>query len=244
VAFVFDSGYLFGVMPNKTPVKFGSLQGIEAELDFKLFDSPLQLQAAIGTMATKLKMDFKAKAAQMDGLLLNQLFFGQTPASGSEGLVRDQAGTIPASGPYTITPALPAGGTWRQDLSVQYATSGAPLTLVPSGPTQGQYSVSAGVYTFAAADASLGVAFNFLYTMTTGLKLALVNKFSYLAPYFQVVLNTTYNGKQVTWNLARCASKNLKLATSLEKFAIPEFSFSAMADQTGQYGNIGTFSFS
>ena len=49
-------------------------------------------------------------------------------------------------------------------LASSYASTGVQLTPVGSGPTVGQYSVSAGVYTFAAADASAALLISFLYT--------------------------------------------------------------------------------
>lgn len=244
--FVFDSGALFGIsksQANPTPVKLGSLQGIEAELAFDLRYSPLQFQAAIGAAVNKLDLTFTAKLAQLNGLLVNQLFFGQALSAGGQRLARDVAAVVPGT-PYQLTPVVPNSGTWVQDLGVQYDGSGEPLVLVPSGPTVGQYSVSAGVYTFAAADTALKIVINYLYSVTTGNSLVLANSFKQLAPYFQVVLSTLYDGKQITWNLPRCTSDSFKLLTSVNSFAIPNFKFKAMADLTPPLGTIGTFSFS
>jgi hypothetical protein len=43
-------------------------------------------------------------------------------------------------------------GSWASDSGVTYATTGAPLSPVSGSPAAGQYSVAAGVYTFAEAD--------------------------------------------------------------------------------------------
>ncbi len=73
-----------------------------------------------------------------------------------------EAATIPASGPYTIQ-ASQSLGTFLADLGVVYASTGVALTLVPSAPAVGQYSVNAtGLYTFAAADQ--GAAISLSYT--------------------------------------------------------------------------------
>ncbi len=50
----------------------------------------------------------------------------------------------------------------RPTRGVSYA-NGTPLEAVGSAPTQGQYSVAAGTYTFAAADANAAVLLNYGY---------------------------------------------------------------------------------
>ena len=44
-----------------------------------------------------------------------------------------------------------------------YTTTGAPLTAVSASPAAGQYSVSAGVYSFSAADAGQSVSISYGY---------------------------------------------------------------------------------
>lgn len=66
------------------------------------------------------------------------------------------------SGGGAVTPA-PLYGNWASDQGVAYALTGAALTLVASTPAEGQYSVSAGVYTFAAADASAALLVSYGY---------------------------------------------------------------------------------
>lgn len=75
-----------------------------------------------------------------------------------------QSYSVPASSPYTVTPTVPGSGVWSADAGVSYASTGVQLTPVASGPTVGQYSVSAGVYTFAAADEGAALLISFLYT--------------------------------------------------------------------------------
>ena len=256
MGFLFDSGSLFAVSQangsNPTPVKIGSLEGIEANVNFDLEFSPLQFQAAIGATAKKLSIELTAKTAQLNGLLVNQILFGQALTPGSQAMAVNVAATSSSGTPPTCTPAVPSGGTWAQDMGVQYSSSGLPLYQVASAPAQGQYSVSAGIYTFNAADASTALTFCFLYTMTTGSNLVLNNKFKDIVPYFQAVLQTSYGGDGtsappanfMTWNLNRCASVQLKFLTMVNKMAVPEFKFTAMADLTPPYGTIGTLSFS
>jgi hypothetical protein len=70
--------------------------------------------------------------------------------------VSGEGATVPAApGPYNVTAAAPFG-PWASDCGVTYA-DGAALTAVAGSPAAGQYNVSGGIYTFAAADAGAGV---------------------------------------------------------------------------------------
>lgn len=71
--------------------------------------------------------------------------------------------TIPNTSPRAIAPLVPQGGTWVADGSVTFTQSGLALTKVTGSPNQGQYAVTAGVYTFAPADRGETVAFTFSY---------------------------------------------------------------------------------
>lgn len=69
-----------------------------------------------------------------------------------------EAATIPASAPYEIQ----ALDNFYSDVGVMLADGVTALSKVSSSPVTGQYAVSsAGLYTFAAADASAGVLLNY-----------------------------------------------------------------------------------
>jgi hypothetical protein len=71
------------------------------------------------------------------------------------------AGIIPAATAFTITVAHAAA--FIADAGVVFATSGTALTPVDGAPAAGEYSVSAGIYTFNAVDASKGVRISYSY---------------------------------------------------------------------------------
>ncbi len=74
--------------------------------------------------------------------------------------VTGEGATVPAApGPYNVLVAAPFG-PWASDSGVTYA-GGAALTAVTVTPAAGQYNVSAGVYTFAAADAGASVVISY-----------------------------------------------------------------------------------
>jgi hypothetical protein len=75
------------------------------------------------------------------------------------GALASETRTIPASTPWQLT--VNGSATFNCDHKVSFST-GTALTRVASGPTAGQYSVSsAGLYTFAAADANKAVTITY-----------------------------------------------------------------------------------
>jgi hypothetical protein len=76
--------------------------------------------------------------------------------------VQSEAQTIPVAAPFQLS-ALSPYGAWGSDLGVSYTASGAPLTAVSASPGAGQYAVSAGTYTFSAADAGKMVSVSYGY---------------------------------------------------------------------------------
>ena len=242
---VFDSGYMYAQLPSGDWVQVGALQDVNIRATFKNTEERGNFTYVMKTMNSVSTISAVARLAQINGKLMSQVVFGAASVStGSKLLVPSLAITVPAGGPYTVTPAGPGGGTWSQDLGVVYATganAGIPLTVTSGAPAQGQYAVVAGVYTFAAADASAGLQVSFLYSLAGGNTLTLANQYTQLAPLFKVVLNTTAPGGQVTWVLNACRSEVLQFPTRQEDYAIPEFTFSVQADGSG---NIGTMSYS
>jgi hypothetical protein len=79
--------------------------------------------------------------------------------------VMSESAVVPASpGPYTVTAAAPFG-PWASDQGVTYNNNNdMPLTAVAGTPSAGEYNVSGGVYTFAAADAgaAVGISYGFI----------------------------------------------------------------------------------
>ncbi len=127
------------------------------------------------------------------------------------------------------------------DAGVLYAAAGLPLTKVESSPAAGQYSVAAGVYTFAAADEGKAVLITYTYTIaSSGQKFTIANQLVGTTPTFQALFYTTFQNQAVTLQLNNCTSSKLSFSTKLEDFVIPEFDFSCFADAGG---NVMTWSF-
>ncbi len=239
--FFFGAGTLYGLdnsTPTPTPVKFGTLQDVSVEFsaDVKELYGANQFPAHIGR--GKNKITCKAKLGQIQGAMLNVLYFGLPKNTGELLQALGEAAQIPAASPYTVHVANAAA--FAQDLGVVYTATGAPLTQVASAPTVGQYSVGAGgVYTFAAADEGAAILIDYLYNATTtGGTIAISNQPMGLAPTFKAVLTGVTDGQTMTLILNRCISSKLTLPTKNEDHLIVEFDFSAMADDNDQVGTL------
>lgn len=245
----FGSGSVWGVpittvtgtaITTPTPVKFGVLQDVSVDFDFptKMLYGTYQMPVAVGR--GKAKISGKAKLAQLNADMMASIVFGQSgqPATGQTTISEDEPGTIPGT-PYQVTVVNSA--TWTTDLGVWYtsgANSGMRLVRVASAPTTGQYSVAAGVYTFAAADTTLGVAISYEYTLTGGFTINIANQLLGNIPTFRAVLKTIWSGKTLLMDLYNCVSEKFSIATKIDDFAIPECDFEAFANAANNIGVI------
>ena len=218
-----------------SPVKFGVLQEVSLDVSFdtKMLYGNQQFPIAVGR--GKGKVAGKAKAAQFNGSLLNSVLFGQTLTPLLQNMIAvDEGPTAIPTTPFTIT--VTNSATWTNDLGVYNAATGIPLKRVASAPTAGQYSVSAGVYTFSSADnvSAVSVKISYGYTLSTGgNKMTVANLLMGYAPTFQADLTLPFQGKNLVIRLNNCISNKLTLATKLDDFVVPEFAFDAFADASG-----------
>ena len=174
--FIFGSGVLIGTpsnVINPTPINFGLAQevSIDETLELKSLYGQYNYPVAIGSGTVK--TSGKAKTARFSSTALSSLYYGAAPVAGQTGSIIGEAATVPAATAYTIQTAQHA--TWTADQGVIYAATGLPLKCVAAGAEAlGKYSVSAGVYTFAADDASAKVLISYNYTIAgSGQKVAI-----------------------------------------------------------------------
>lgn len=266
--YVFGSGILWGkqltdasgnAIANPTPVKFGALSDVSIDISFdtKMLYGQNQFPLAVGR--GKGKVSGKAKAAQINGNLLNSIVFGQTLVTGlnADNMDISSGLAVPAT-PFTVTGAttvatatsfqIPNTGTYVADLGVTNYATGIPLTRVASAPAAGQYSVNetTGAYLFASADNVSGVKvlINYRYTSAVsgiGYKSTVVNLPMGYAPTFSASFSAPYNGKIMTLDLPMCISSKLTIATKLDDFTLPEFAWESFADASG---NVFSYSLS
>jgi hypothetical protein len=219
---------------NATPIDIGYAN--EFSFDFagnikELFgQNQYPLDVARGTV----KITGKAKAAVMSGIAWNSAFFGENFQSGGIKWNPGEAHSVPAESTYTVT--VTNSATFEQDLGVVYAETGLPLIKVAAVTEIGQYSVSAGVYTFFSDDASANVLVSYTSTVTTGQTLPITNHLLGYSPTFQLDYYTSRNNKAFIARFYKCVAPKISIAAKLEDFSMPEFDISMFASPAGSVG--------
>lgn len=215
-----------------TPIYLGVLQDCSVNIDADTKQLYGQQQFAVDIARGKAKISVKAKAAQILARAVNGLFLGQTQTTGSTKVFNDLAGTVIPATPFTITPTPPAGGTYASDLGVR-DQFGVPYVRVATGPTAGQYSLSAGVYTFAAADTGKRVFISYRYTLTTGQTLTSNNLLMGAIPTFVCDLAIDYQGRQTYFNFPQAVCGKFMVGTKQDDYTIPEYEMECFANGAG-----------
>ncbi len=233
---VFGPGSLYITrtdIANATPVNIGFAQ--EFSLDESAENKELYGQNQYPLVAARgtIKATGKAKAAMVSGVAINSAYIGQSFAPGQLLLAQGEAQTIPAATPFTVTVANAA--KFDTDLGVVNANTGLPFVKVASGPTQGQYSVAAGAYTFNTADQGTAVLISYAFASTTGGQTqTIVNQAIGINPTFQLDYATTLNGKSFYLRLFQCIASKLNRNFKLTDFFLPEIDFAIYQNAAGQ----------
>ena len=241
----FGSGLLFalpngGNQPtNPSPVQIGVLQNVKITFSGDIKELKGQLQYPVDSAIGNRSIKGSFESAQMTLQGWNNMFFGESAVgTGGKALAQNVASSVPASTPFTVTPTVPGSGTWSADAGVYDATTGVQLQPVATGPTTGQYTVSAGVYTFASADENRALLFNFYYTTTTGSILTINNHVMGFAPIVSLDLTMPYQGFGNNIFLPNVRIGKLDLATKQDDYLMASSDFQAFASPSGVIGQI------
>jgi hypothetical protein len=234
--FGFGSGILYATrtdIADQTPVRFGAFQDLQLDFSGETKELFGQNQFALDVARGKVKIEGKAKFAQISAVVMNAVFFGGTVNTGQTLSIYGEADSVPGSSTYTITVAHSAD--YVDDLGVYDATTGARFTLVASSPAAGQYAVNTGtgVYTFASADAGKAVLIDYTYTATSGFTMSSGNPLMGNTPRFSCAFTQTYGGNNTTILMPNCVASKYSLPTKLDDYVIEEFDFQAFAPSGG-----------
>ncbi len=250
--FLFGSGLLWGTpltdatgaaLATPTPLIFGTLQDTEIDIKFELKTLHGGNQFAVAVGRGKGQVSGKTKLADLRAGFLETLVFGAAGSYGLNGAVYDTVGAAVPASPFQVTVTPPSSGTWAADLGLIDSSTGRPLVRVTSAPAAGQYTVSAGVYTFAAADLGKVFYINYRYTAasTVARRMTISNLPMGYAPTFRADFYGPYQGKSAVLTLNNCISEGIKISAKNDDFSVPEMGFQAFADAAG---NVGTLSLS
>ncbi len=231
----FGAGALWGNRTDVTgsgigPDQFGILQDVQIDWDWQTKELWGQFQFPVDIARGQGKISGKAKFARIFGAIYGDLFFGQIPATGQLTVSENEAATVPATTPYTVTVGNAA--SYVDDLGVFYATgasAGNRFTRVTTPSAAGQYSVN--------------LATSYLYNISSsGKKLVLTNQLMGYTPTFKATFYTTKTTQStpagMTLVLNACTAMKLSLPSKTDDYEIQEFDFSAFADATGTIGTL------
>ncbi len=240
--FGFGSGVLTGLRTDdagtNTPIRFGALQDVNIEFTGDIKDLFATQQFPIDVARGKAKITGKAKLAEIKAVMFNELFFGQTLATGSLKFAWNESTTLgTGAASYTVANS---GSTPLVDQGVFYSANGNQLTAVSSGPsTAGQYAfnVATGVLSFSTFDASVGVLVNYTYHVATGFNIAIGNPLMGVTPRFKATFMQQFENLQVVLTLNKCVSSRLTFPTRIDDYVIEDLDFSAFDDGTGNVGS-------
>ena len=230
---------------NPTPMNIGMAQEISYEESYTTKSLYGQNRRALAVGAGSIKSTGKIKAARFSISAMNWLLYGVAPATGSTATSIAQAGSVPGSVSYVITPTVPGSGTWSADLGVVYAATLKPLTRVASLTGIGQYMVAAGTYTFHSTDANAAVLMTYNYTMASTGYSSLLGGNPLLGPTVSFSLNITAtdptNNAAGTFQVYNAVmSKASLLNSKLEDFSMVEYDYEAFANAAGNIGSWNT----
>lgn len=225
---------------NPTPLALGILQEGAFDVSWEVKTLYGQNQFPVDVAKGKGKVSGTAKFASVTGKTISDLFFGQGVSSPGQSPVYLEADTIPGT-PYQVT--VTHASAFVFDLGVIYTATGVALTKVASSPTTGQYSVNTatGVYTFAAADTTLGVSISYVYTLSgsTGFRTVIANELMGFGPVFEMDFFISYagsnaGGTQTTLVRAyNCIMTKWGLPSKQGDYTIQDVAFECFANSAG-----------
>lgn len=240
----FGSGALFITrtdIANPTPRRIGVLQEVSIEAKFENkslrgeFRFPVDNAQGPGSLTGKFKL------GQINGRLWADLLGGAASTVLRTPVV-DEAGTVPGSVAYTVTVA--GSAIFYEDLGVVLVSTGQQMERVASAPATGQYSVSAGVYTFAAAQANAAVLISYNTTPASpampNTLIKVTNTVMGAAPAFSLNLCASHRG-QSFWTKAHAVSiSGLTMPLKMDDYMLSEGSFECFADSNGDVLSMST----
>lgn len=219
------------------PIQLAILGDMSLEFDQQLVELRGQNQwpedVAIGNRSCKGKGTFAATSLYA----FAALGFGDTIALATAGTTATTYGesqVVPAT-PYQVT--VTHSGTFVTDLGVTLSTTGRQLIKVASSPATGQYSVSAGVYTFAAADTGLTMLISYSYTVTGNMLTVQQHAMGY-GPAFEVFLQHPYQSLPTAClngiHLFQCKAAKFSAPEKRDGYMMSDFEFQAYANGSGK----------
>ena len=223
---------------NGTPYNVGFVNEFSFDFSFETKQLYGQNQFALLAARGTAKTTGKIKAATLSGNALNSLLIGGTWTAGTQYDAASSPSTAIPATPFTITPTVPSTGTFYKDLGVVNAATLEPFTQVASAPIAGQYSHTAGVYTFASADnvsnISVIISFAYSYTTAAGQSQIVQNSLIGTTPTFALDYKSVLYGATYYMSIFQCIGGKASMGFKLTDFMMPEYDFEFFANAAQQ----------
>lgn len=236
----FGSGVLTGTRTDiaglQTPRRFGVLQDVSIDFAGDTKELFGQNQYPVDTARGKTKITGKAKFAGIQASGYNDLFFGQTLATGMTRYAYNERATLGTSTTSVTYTVANATAVPLADQGVFFATGtniGNQLTATTSAVTTGNYNFNAttGVFTIAAADTGNDFLFNYKYYIATaGAHITINQQLMGTTPRFGMTLFQIFENNQMVLDLYAAVSSKLTYPTRIDDYVINELDFSAFAN--------------
>jgi len=229
---------------NPTPYELLTVQDVSVDISQDLKELVGQNRYADDVAPAQMKISGKFTPGRIDIGLFNQIFFANVETAGIKQIVKDEAGTVGTT-PYTYLVSQKTN--FLTDLGVRYAANGMALIRVLATPTVGQYTVSAGTYTFSAADTNAAILVSYVFTAaTTGYTVSLINSLMGYGPIFELWVSEPYQSSPAGVapaapngiHLYCCRLSKLNQALKNTDYLKPEMDFSAFSNAAGQVGEL------
>lgn len=220
---------------NPTPVQIGVIKDVTLDISMTVkelrgaYQFPVDVARAAGTISGK------GKFAQIGSGTMAAVL--ATTASAGMKIGATTASTNIPTTPFTITPSVGGGGgTFFEDLGVINASTGVAMKRVASAPATGEYSVAAGVYTFAAADTGVAVIISYSYAPSgsTGWTVTYTNQLMGASTVFSLSLFNSFRSKNYGFRLPQVTIPKLAFAMKQDDYTDMDFDFNAFADSAGK----------
>ncbi len=216
---------------NPTAQQVGVVQNVKMNATAAIKELYGQSQYPVDTAIGKRGIKGSFEFAQITNGIISQLFTADPITTGVVKIVVNEAGSVPGT-PYGIT--VTHSANWFADLGVQYATTGIALTKVASGPTIGQYSVAAGVYTFAAADTLAAMLLSYQWTdSASGTTLTANNHPMGFGPIVSLDLDFPYDGGIISFVFPYARLGKMDMSTKIDDYAMWQTDWTAFAGPDG-----------
>lgn len=228
---------------NPTPIQVARLKDVSVKFTKETRDLEADRVAAIDRAWVGLTTKMTAKNVEWNADAVAAILSGAaTVGTGRLIGIDAESGTIPTT-PFQITVANTTG---HVNLGVTNITKGLAagvkktMDRVASAPATGQYSVSAGVYTFAAADVGDVVHVRYYYSnASTGKTATIVNIAPRLDPSFICTLfNTNAAGKDCGFRFVNAHVPDFGLSFKTKDWNDVDVTIDCLGDDSDAIGAI------